>query len=186
MLETAGDGLSGRRDRGLLLLGFAGGLRRSELVALDVADVNFTAEGLIVNIRRGKTDQDAVGRPIGIPYGSNPATCPVRSLRAFLDAASIAEGALFRSVSRHGRLGGRLTSQSVALIVKKAARRAGLDPKGMAGHSLRSGFATSAAAGGATEHAIMTQTGHRSLTVLRRYIRRGTLWADNPATRLGL
>jgi integrase len=146
-----------------------------------------TGDGLVVTIRHSKTDQEGEGRQVGVPYGSNPSTCPVRALRAWLDASGIETGPLFRSVDRHGRLGDtRLADKSVALVVQRAALSAGLDPARFAGHSLRSGMATSAARAGATEAEIMNQTGHRSLTVLRRYIRRGSLFNDNAATKLGL
>jgi integrase len=168
--------LLGLRDRALLLVGFAGAFRRSELVALDVADVAFTDDGLVVTIRRSKTDQEAEGRKIGIPFGSRAVTCPVRVLRAWLDAAGILGGSVFRSVDRHGRLG---TEQL-------AAGLAGLDPEAFAGHSLRSGLATSAAAAGASERSIMDQTGHRSVQMVRRYIRDGSLFRDNAAGQVGL
>ncbi len=177
----------GARDRALLLVGFAGAFRRSELVALDVADVEFTRLGLVVTIRRSKTDQEGQGRQLGIPHGADPATCPVRALRAWLDTAAIVEGPIFRPLTRHGAiLPGRLSDKAVALVVKRAALAAGLDPRRYAGHSLRSGLATSAAAAGASERAIMNQTGHKSLTVARRYIRAGSLFRENAAAALGL
>ena len=181
------DSLQGLRDACLLLLGFASALRRSELVALDVDDVADTADGLVLTVRRSKTDQEGVGRQIGIPYGGDPRTCPVRSLRRWLEVAGLGDGALFRGINRHGQVAAtRLSDRSVALIVKRAAQTAGLGPEVFAGHSLRSGFATSASRAGATEAQIMHQTGHRSLPVLRRYIRRGSLFTDNAAARLGL
>ena len=187
MVATLGDTLIGRRDRCLLLLGFASALRRSELVALDVDDVQDTADGLVITVRRSKTDQTGEGRQIGIPYGSTPRTCPVRAYRSWLDVSWIDSGPIFRPVDRHGRLGDtRLSDKAVAIIVKRAAEAAGLDPTRFAGHSLRSGMATSAARAGATEAQIMAQTGHHSLPVLRRYIRRGSLFTDNAAAKLGL
>ena len=187
MVGTLPDTLLGRRDACLLLLGFSSAMRRSELVALDVADVSDTNDGLIVTIRRSKTDQEGEGREVGIPYGSSPATCPVRAFRAWLDASGIDEGPLFRPINRHGQLAGaRLSDQTVATVVKRTAEAAGLDPKGVAGHSLRSGMATSAARAGATEAQIMNQTGHKSLAVLRRYVRRGSMFTDNAAAKLGL
>jgi|SRR5665213_3245714 len=179
--------LLGLRDRALLLVGFAGAFRRSELVALDVADVAFTDDGLVVTIRRSKTDQEGEGRKIGIPFGSRAVTCPVRVLRAWLDAAGIVGGSLFRSVDRHGKLGtDRLSDRAVAIVVKRAAGLAGLDPEAFAGHSLRSGLATSAATAGASERSIMDQTGHRSVQMVRRYIRDGSLFRDNAAGQVGL
>jgi len=186
MVEALPPTLLGRRDHALLLLGFAGAFRRSELVALDVADVAETADGLVVTIRRSKTDQEGAGRRIGIPYGSHPASCPVRATRAWLAAAGIAEGALFRGVDRHGNLLGRLSDKGVARVVQRAAAAAGLDPKNYAGHSLRAGLATAAAQGGAPERVIMAQTGHKSTAMVRRYIRDGELFTDNATTYTGL
>jgi integrase len=187
MVGTLPDSLIGHRDRCLLLVGFASAMRRSELVGLDVDDIEDTRDGLIVTIRRSKTDQEAEGRQIGIPYGSDPATCPVRAYRRWLEASGLDSGPVFRSVNRHGTLGAnRLGGRSVALVAQSHAQAAGLDPTSVAGHSLRSGMATSAARSGATEAQIMAQTGHRSLPVLRRYIRRGSLFNDNAAAKLGL
>jgi site-specific recombinase XerD len=187
LAATPEDCLGGLRDRALLLLGFAGGFRRSELVALDVGDLEETEHGLRVRLRRSKTDQEAEGDVKGIPWASHPETCPVRAVRAWRAGGGIAEGPLFRAVDGHGRLGrGRLGDRAAAEIVKRAAKRAGLDPSLDAGHSLRAGHATSAAAGGAPERAIMRQTGHRSLQTLRGYIRSGTIWRENAAAYLGL
>jgi integrase len=187
MLEALPDNLLGCRDRALLLLGFAGGFRRSELAALDVEDVLKNDDGLVVKLRRSKTDPEGKGRDVGIPYGSNPSTCPVRTLQAWKNAAGIAEGALFRGVDRHGHVGpARLHKDSVGLIVKRAAEAAGLDPDLYAGHSLRAGLATQSYLNGAGELAIMRQTGHRSLAMVRRYIRDGSLFRDNAGGKLGL
>lgn len=187
MVATLPDNLLGLRDRALLLVGFAGAFRRSELVGLDVQDVQFTREGLVVTIRRSKTDQEGQGQTIGIPYGSNPATCPVRALEDWLSASGITEGPIFRPVNRHGQvLPGRLSDKAVALVVKRAARAAGLDPARYAGHSLRAGLATAAAAAGVSERAIMAQTRHKSVTVARKYIRLGSLWQENAAAAVGL
>jgi integrase len=187
MVDGLPDTLRGHRDRALVLLGFAGAFRRSELVALDVEDLVEIPEGLVVTMRRSKTDQEGQGRPVGIPYGSNPTTCPVRAVRRWREAAGILAGPLFRAVNRHGRLQpGRLTDQVVALVVKRLVCAAGLDPAAFAGHSLRAGLATSAAAAGVGEHDIMRQTGHRSVTVLRRYIRDGNLFRNNAAAAVGL
>lgn len=187
MVERLPDNLLGQRDRALLLVGFAGAFRRSELVALDMTDVEIRKEGLVVTIRRSKTDQDGAGRQVGIPYGSNPTTCPVRALQAWVEASGIMAGPLFRSVNKGGRLqSDRLSDKAVALVVKRAAEAAGLDPVNYAGHSLRAGLATSAAAAGATERAIMAQTGHRSTAMVRRYIRQGSLFRENAAASVGL
>ena len=181
------DRLIACRDRALLLLGFAGAMRRSELVGLDVADVVETADGLVVTIRRSKTDQEGQGRKIGIPYGSKLATCPVRSLRAWRARAKIIEGPLFRQVNRHGKvLEGRLGDRTVALVVKRAVAATGVDAASYAGHSLRAGLATAAAMAGVSERVIQGQTGHKSLPILRRYIREGSLFRENAAAEVGL
>jgi site-specific recombinase XerD len=187
MLEALPESLAGRRDRALLLLGFAGGFRRSELAALDVGDVQPTEDGLVVKLRRSETDPEGKGRDVGIPHGSTPSTCPVLAFTTWKTAAGIAEGALFRGVDRHGHVGTvRLHKDSVGLVVKRAAEAAGLDPAKYAGHSLRAGLATQAYLNGAGELAIMRQTGHRSLAMVRRYIRDGSLFRENPAAKLGL
>ena len=152
-----------------------------------MADLAFSRDGLTVTLRRSKTDQEGQGRNVGIPYGSNPETCPVRTLQGWLEQAALTEGPVFRSLNRHGRVqSGRLSPVDVARVVKKLARRAGLDPAKYAGHSLRAGHATSAAASGASERSIMNQTGHRSVQMVRRYIREGSLFRENSAGKLGL
>ena len=187
MVGSAGDGTIGVRDRALVLLGFAGAFRRSELVALDVEDCAFGKDGLVVTLRRSKTDQDGAGRKIGIPYGSNPDTCPVRRAQGWIDAAGISGGPLFRSINRHGQVQPRrLSAVDVARVIKKLADRAGMDPAKYAAHSLRAGHATSAAIAGASERSIMNQTGHRSVQMVRRYIRDGNLFRENSAGKLGL
>jgi integrase len=187
MIDAADSGLIGARDRAIVLLGFAGAFRRSELVGLDVPDLDFNRDGLTITLRRSKTDQEGQGRKIGIPYGANPESCPVRVIQSWLEQAAITEGPLFRSVNRHGKLQRvRLGAGDVASVVKKLAQRAGLDPRRYAGHSLRAGHATSAAASGASERSIMNQTGHRSVQMVRRYIREGSLFRENSAGKLGL
>ena len=187
IVEHLPSGLIGVRDRAVLLIGYAGGFRRSELAGLIVEDVNFTEDGLIISLRHSKTDQEGQGRKIGIPRGAHPDTCPVRSLRDWVSIAGIETGPLFRAITRHAKLSDvSLNSDSVALIVKRAAHRAGYDPSTLGGHSLRAGLATQAAMNGATELTIMKQTGHRSLAMLRRYIRDGDLWRRNAAASLGL
>src|SRR4051794_20201040 len=187
MIEVSNSGLIGARDCALILLGFAGAFRRSELVALDVQDCAFGRDGLTITLRRSKTDQDGQGRKLGIPYGSNPDTCPVRVVQAWLEQSGITAGALFRSITRHGSIQDRrLSGLDVARIVKKLAARAGLDAARYAGHSLRAGHATSAAIAGASERSIMAQTGHRSVQMVRRYIRDGSLFRENSAGKLGL
>ena len=185
VLDTLPPGLLGTRDRALLLVGFAGAFRRAELVGLTTADVEFGTEGLTVILRRSKTDQEGAGRKVAVPYAATPDACPVRALRAWLDAAGIREGAIFRTVTRHGAVGARaLTGRAVALIVKRATAAAGLDASRYAGHSLRAGMATTAARKGKSEAAIMRQTGHRSVAMVRRYIREADMWRDNAAAGL--
>ena len=187
LAATASETAAGARDRALLLLGFAGGFRRGELVALDVEDLAVTDQGLRVTIRRSKTDQEGVGREVGIPWGGQTTTCPIRAVGAWRVAGHIDSGPLFRPIDRHGRVGAtRLSDRAVARVIQRAAEHAGLDPRRYAGHSLRAGLATAAAAAGAPERAIMAQTGHRSVTTLRRYIRSGTLFEENAAGYLGL
>ena len=178
----------GIRDKAILLLGFAGAFRRSELVALKVSDLTFSPEGLIVDIRESKTDQEKEGRKIGVPYGEYKETCPVRAVKDWLLHSGVhGEEPLFHGFYRNGhKREGRLHPEMVAVIVKKYAKLAGLDWKNFAGHSLRSGMATTAAANGADELAIMRQTGHTSSEMVRRYIRDGRLFKNNAAARLGL
>jgi integrase len=186
MVDNLRPGVIGTRDRALLLVGFAGAFRRSELVALNADDVQFTSDGLVVTLRRSKTDQEGEGRKVGIPYGSNPETCPVRALRAWQDASGIEAGPLFRSVTRHGKICGRMSGYAVALVLKRYAVATGLESTAYSGHSLRAGLATSAAIAGASERSIMAQTGHRSSAMVRRYIRDGSLFRENAAAKVGL
>jgi integrase len=187
MLAGLPGNLLGVRDRVLLLIGFCGAFRRSELVALDAADVAVTRDGLVVSIRRSKTDQEGEGRKIGIPYASHVETCPVRSLQDWLEKSSITAGPLFRPIDRFGRMASiRLSGAAVGEIVKRYAAAVGLDATEFAGHSLRSGLATSAAAAGASERSIMRQTGHRSEKMVRRYIKDGSLFRENAVATVGL
>lgn len=187
MVEALPPTVAGRRDAALLLLGFAAALRRSDLVSLDYGDLAWGHDGLTVTLRRSKTDQTGEGRQIGVPYGSRPSTCPVRTTEAWCQAGRISEGPLFRSVDRHGRVGtARLTPRAVNGIVAKAVASIGVDPSGYSAHSLRAGLATEAARAGVSERSIMAQTGHRSLAVARGYIRDGELFRDNAAAQVGL
>jgi site-specific recombinase XerD len=172
------DTLAGKRDRALLLLGFAGAFRRSELVALTVADL-IEVEGVLrITIRRSKTDQESEGHEIAIPAGGK--LRPVKAVQACLDAAGITEGAVFRPIAMGGRLlAGALTAQSVALVIKAPAKRAGLDPAEYAGHSLRAGFLTTAAEHGANVFKMMEVSRHRSVDTLRGYVRRADLFRDH-------
>ena len=188
MVAAQPGNLLGLRNRAILLLGFAGAFRRSELAALELADLDFTRDGLVVTLRRSKTDQDGQGRKVGVPYGSSPASCPIRTAQDWIAAAKIAAGAVFLQIGPAGiaATGKRLTDKSVALVVKRAARLVGLDPARFGGHSLRAGLATAAAQAGASERSIMAQTGHKSLPMVRRYIRSGSLFKENAASTLGL
>jgi hypothetical protein len=145
-----------------------------------------TTDGLLVRIRRSKTDQEGAGRLVGVPYGSAAATCPVRALRGWFELRCDVDAALFRRSNRHGKQHGRLTDKAVARIVKRAAARMGIDPAIVAGHSLWVGLATSAAAADLPERVIAQQTGHKSMAVLRRYIWEGSLFQENAAARVGL
>jgi integrase len=188
MIAHLRPGTMGIRDRALLLVGFAGAFRRSELVALNAEDFALGPEGLTITIRRSKTDQEGYGERIGIPYGSNPDTCPVRALQAWLEALKPAPAEpLFRSVNQAQIIqSGRLCAAAVALVVKRYTRAAGLDATQYAGHSLRAGLATAAAAADVSERVIMKQTRHRSVQMVRRYIREGDLFRENAAARIGL
>lgn len=166
------------RDRALLLLGFAAALRRSELVALSVEDLERTPEGLIVHIRRSKTDQEGEGHQVAVPRGSK--LRPVEAVEAWLAAAQITEGAVFRPIAKGGRLqAGRLTDSSVARIVKRCAAAARLDPRQFSGHSLRAGFVTSALEAGADLLKVMDITRHREVKTLKAYDRRAQAFRNH-------
>lgn len=174
------------RDRALLLIGFAGAFRRSELVGLNIEDFEFNDDGLVVHLRRSKTDPEGKGRKVGIPYGSTPATCPVRALRDWLEVLKAEAGHVFRTINRHGKIfESRLSSKAVALVVKRLTSKHAIQGD-FAGHSLRAGLATAAAATGVPERAIMAQTGHRSLAAMRKYIREGSRFLENAAAKVGL
>lgn len=178
--------LSELRDRSLLLIGFAGAFRRSELVGLNREDIKIIKEGIVVNLKKSKTDQAGSGREIAIPYGSIPITCPVRALQGWIQSAGIEAGPIFRPINKHGQIIPKaLTSHSVALIIKRnqhIASRA----QHFSGHSLRAGFATAAAIAGVPEHIIMRQTGHKKSDTIKRYIRLGNMWKENAASKVGL
>jgi integrase len=178
---------SGSRDRALLLLGFAGEFRRSELVALTVEDVAYIPEGLIITVRTSKTDQERAGQNVAIALGKTLETCPANGLRSWLAKGGISTGPLFRGINRWGHLNTQtLSDQVVALLVKKYAHLAGLNAMLFSGHSLRAGLATSAAQAGATERTIMRQTRHKGEAMVRRYIREGTLFHQNVSAMVGL
>ncbi|MEP0548277.1 MAG: tyrosine-type recombinase/integrase [Rhodothermales bacterium] len=190
--SAAADALRGKRDRALLLIGFAGALRRSELAAVRVADVTVGADGLRLVIPKSKTDQERAGQVIGLAYGAHAATCPVRAYRSWVHAASNAlgcplTGPVFRGVGRWGTLAGdAIAPRTVARVVKARAAAAGLDPALYSGHSLRAGFATQAARSGKADRSIMKQTRHKSVQTLNEYVRDGRLFDDNPSDGLGL
>lgn len=177
----------GLRDRVLILVGFAGAFRRSELAAIDYANLTFTQDGLVIDLCRSKTDQEAAGRKVGIPFGKEEETCPVRVLRRWLAASGITSGAVFRGVDRHGKLSRRGPHKDcVGWIVKRAASRASLKPEPLGGHSLRAGCVTQAAMNGVSERDIMRQTGHKSAEMLARYIHSGEIFTRNAAAGLGI
>ena len=178
MLKRIPDTLAGKRDRALLLLGFAAALRRSELVALQLADLERTEAGLIVHIRRSKTDQEGEGHQVAVPRGLK--LKPVEAIDAWLAAAAIADGPLFRPIAKGGRvLGGALTDRSVADIIKRCAKAAGLDPEIFSGHSLRAGFVTSALESGADVLKVMDVTRHRDVKTLKAYDRRAKAFRNH-------
>lgn len=185
LASLSGGSLRGVRDRALLLLGFAGALRRSEIVALDVADLTFdSARGFLVRIRRSKTDQTGAGADVAIPFASHADVCAVRTVRQWIERAEITVGPLFRSVDRHGHIGQRLDGRDVARIVKKSAARAGIDASSISGHSLRAGLATAAALAGKADRTIMAQGRWRSRAMVDRYVRTADAWRDNAASGL--
>lgn len=187
MAKLPQDTLLGIRNRALLLIGYAGALRRSELVSLDWEDCDFTDEGLRLTIRKSKTDQTGQGSEIGIPAGSTPETCPVQALQTWKQCSAERSGPIFRVVGRANKvMEERLSSKAVARLVKDVAIRLGLDPKDFSAHSLRAGLATTAAQNGVSERKIMDQTRHRSVKTVRAYIRDGELFRDNAAAKGGL
>jgi site-specific recombinase XerD len=176
--------LVGDRDKALMLVGFGGCLRRSELVALTVADVVWSVEGIVLTVRKSKADQEAKGRKVAIPYARHAVQCPCLALRTWLDAAGITEGPLFRSLARGKVSSASLSAQSVALAVKSAVRAMGVDPAGYAGHSLRSGFATSASIAGVPAALIQEHGGWMTSQHVTEYIRNGARFANNAANGL--
>ncbi len=179
--------LRGLRNRAIVLLGFAGAFRRSELVGLDVEDIEGDACGMRVLLRCIKTEHAGMGREKGIPFGDQEETCPVRAMQDWLSASGITSGAIFVSFTRHGALTNRrLEAREVARVIKQTATHSGLDADKLAGHSLRSGLVTAAAMAGKPQQTIMEQTGHASTTMLRRYIKRAKLFDNNAADGIGL
>jgi site-specific recombinase XerD len=173
------------RDRSIILIGFSGGFRRNEIVSLDYDDLDFVEEGLKIQIRRSKTDQFGEGSVKGLPYFDNYKYCPVVSLKKWIEISKINSGSLFRRFIKGSKLSeNRLTDQTVALLIKKYLQLAGIESKNYSGHSLRSGFATSAAESGAEERSIMAMTGHKSTEMVRRYIKEANLFKNNALNKI--
>ena len=173
------------RDRSIILIGFGGGFRRTELISIDYEDLEFVTEGLKITIRRSKTDQFGEGMIKGLPYFSNQAYCPVTSLKKWLDLSKIKSGPIFRRFSKGSILTEkRLTDQTVVLLMKEYLKLAGIENTNFAGHSLRSGFATVAAESGADERSIMALTGHKTTQMVRRYIREANIFKNNALNKI--
>ena len=183
--EQKKDEIKKIRDRTIILIGFSGGFRRNEIVSLDYDDLDFVKEGLKINLRRSKTDQFGVGSVKGLPYFDNPVYCPVISIQKLIKISKINSGPLFRRFTKGSKMSqNRLTDQTVALIIKEYLKLAGLDSRNYSGHSLRSGFATSAAESGAEERSIMAMTGHKSSEMVRRYIKEANLFKNNALNKI--
>jgi len=173
------------RDRSIILIGFSGGFRRNEIVSLDSDDLDFVPEGLKINIKRSKTDQFGEGFTKALPYFDSSKYCPVVSLKNWLDISKITSGPVFRRFVKGSKLSeNRLTDQTVAILIKQYLNLAGIDSKHYSGHSLRSGFATSAAESGAEERNIMAMTGHKSTEMVRRYIKEANLFKNNALNKI--
>ncbi|MDC0903366.1 site-specific integrase [Pelagibacteraceae bacterium] len=175
------------RDKSIILIGFSGGFRRNEIVSLNIEDLDFVFEGLKITVRKSKTDQFGEGLIKGIPHFDNKLYCPVTTVRRWLNISKIKKGPLFRRFARGSKLSeNRLTDQTVALIIKEYLNIAGINSSNYSGHSLRSGFATSAAEAGAEERSIMEMTGHKSTEMVRRYIKEANLFKNNALSKIKL
>ena len=175
------------RDKSIILIGFSGGFRRNEIVSLDYEDLDFVYEGVKITVKRSKTDQFGEGSIKALPYFDNNLYCPVTILKRWLNISKIKKGPLFRRFSKGSKLTKyRLTDQSVALLIKEYLNIIGIDSKNYSGHSLRSGFATSAAESGAEERSIMAMTGHKSTEMVRRYIKEANLFKNNALSKIKL
>ena len=173
------------RDKSIILVGFGGGFRRSELISIDYEDLEFVPEGLKITIRRSKTDQFGEGMIKGLPYFSNQMYCPIVNLKNWLEISKIKSGPIFRRFTKGSTLmDKRLTDQSVVLLMKEYLNLAGIENKNFAGHSLRSGFATVAAESGADERSIMAMTGHKTTQMVRRYIREANIFKNNALNKI--
>ena len=175
------------RNRTLILIGFGGGFRRTELISIDYEDLDFVEEGLKITLRRSKTDQFGKGMVKGIPYFTNEKYCPVISLKNWINLSKIKTGPIFRRFAKGSILtSNRLTDQSVVLIIKDCLNLAGIENKNFSGHSLRSGFATVAAESGADERSIMAMTGHKTTQMVRRYIKEANIFKNNALNKIKL
>jgi len=173
------------RDRSIILIGFSGGFRRNEIVSLDYDDLDFVPEGLKINVKRSKTDQFGEGFTKALPYFDSTKYCPVVSLKKWIEISKINSGPLFRRFVKGSKLSeNRLTDQTVALLIKEYLNLAGIDNKNYSGHSLRSGFATTAAESGVEERSIMAMTGHKSTEMVRRYIKEANLFKNNALNKI--
>ena len=173
------------RDRSIILIGFSGGFRRNEIVSLDYEDLDFVEEGLKISLKRSKTDQFGEGSVKGLPYFDNSEYCPVISIRKWIEVSKINSGPLFRRFIKGSKLSdNRLSDQTVALLIKNYLKIAGIESRDYSGHSLRSGFATSAAQSGAEERNIMAMTGHKSTEMVRRYIKEANLFENNALNKI--
>ena len=178
-------GIRKLRDKTIILLGFAGGFRRIELISIDYEDLEFVIEGVKIFIRKSKTDQFGEGMIKGLPYFNNEKYCSVRHLKKWLEISKIKSGPIFRRFSKGLNLGkNRLTDQSVALFIKKHLSNAGIENQNYSGHSLRSGFATVSAESGADERSIMAMTGHKTTQMVRRYIKEANLFKNNALNKI--
>ena len=183
--EKKNENIKKLRDRTIILIGFSGGFRRNEIVSLNFEDLDFVTEGLKISLRKSKTDQFGEGSVKGLPYFNNTKYCPVQSLQRWIEISKINSGPLFRRFSKGSNLTEhRLTDQTVALLIKKYLQLANIDSKNFSGHSLRSGFATSAAESGAEERSIMAMTGHKSTEMVRRYIKEANLFKNNALNKI--
>ena len=185
--ETNTNEIKKQRDKSIILIGFAGGFRRTELVSIDYEDLEFVSEGLKITIKKSKTDQFGEGMIKGLPYFVNEIYCPVSNLKRWLEISKIKSGPIFRRFSKGSSLTDkRLTDQTVVLIMKEYLNLAGIENKNYAGHSLRSGFATVAAESGADERSIMKMTGHKTTQMVRRYIREANIFKNNALNKVKL
>jgi len=173
------------RDKTLILIGFGGGFRRTELISIDYEDLEFVPEGVKITLRRSKTDQFGEGMTKGLPYFSNEKYCPVRHIKKWIEISKIKNGPVFRRFSKGCSLThNRLTDQSVVLLIKRYLELAGIENKNYSGHSLRSGFATVSAESGADERSIMAMTGHKTTQMVRRYIKEANLFKNNALNKI--